>query len=136
LPGIKLDFDGLLMNKDNDQLAGTLSFQETGYKQFIIAVSYDLTYDGVSRRIGLNAQTVDDKEVTVDINSDWGPATINMDLTFDPEFLITTEDELDIGNLKDVSGKVLVQGVEVGVVEKSDLGFVLIKYIDGSQEAF
>ncbi|NLY90675.1 MAG: hypothetical protein GX081_03595, partial [Firmicutes bacterium] len=129
LAGIKLNFSGLLGHKNINRMAGTLSFQETDYKEFSIEVGYNLTHDGVNRRIGLNATTVDAEKVAIEITSDWGPATIMMDLTFDPEFLNITESGLKIGKLKNVSGKVLVQGLEVGTVEKSDLGFVLIKYI-------
>lgn len=134
-PGLKISFDGKLFNEYNDSLVGTLTFEEMANKGFRIDIGYDLMADGVTRRIGLNARTVSDQKVKIEITSDWGPAAINMDLTFDPYFVDIEENEFMVGELKGLSGEVLVQEVKVGEISLTDLG-VKVQYKDGSYETF
>ena len=60
-PELKLSFDGKLFNENNDSLIGTLTFEETAYKRFMINIGYDLKTDGIPRTIGLNAWMVSDQ---------------------------------------------------------------------------
>ncbi|NLC52466.1 MAG: hypothetical protein GX770_00670, partial [Firmicutes bacterium] len=135
-PELKLSFDGKLFNENNDSLIGTLTFEETAYKRFMINIGYDLKTDGIPRTIGLNAWMVSDQQVALEITSDWGPAAMNMDLTFSPYFIDIQDGDLIVGELDTLSGKVLVQGVEVGKISlTTDLG-VKVEYKDGSFETF
>jgi len=131
--GLKLDFDGT-MQVENNQVAGNLRLEESNYKQIEFEVNYVLTLDGVTRQINLNARSSDDGEkVEIGIDSSWGQARIDLELTFDPEFIVTEEDEFGVGELVDVSGTLLVQGVEVGKI-KIEEGVPWVIYNDCSKE--
>lgn len=134
-PGLKVDFNGKLFNENNEPLIGTLAFEEAAYKRFMIDIGYDLMTDGVLRTIGLNAWTVSDDEVALKIASDWGPAEINMRLNFTPSFIDIIDNEFVVGKLNGLTGKVLVQDVEVGDIGLTDVG-VKVEYKDGSYEMF
>jgi len=138
IPGIELSINGYFLNEENNQLAGILIFKEMAYKRFSIDVGYDVVVEGVTRQITLNANNNhdDDEKVTIDINSDWGSAAINMALTFKPAFLeYNEEDGFILGELDKLSGQVLVQGVDVGEI-KMEMGVPWVFYNDGSKETF
>ena len=137
-PGVELNFSGTLCNEVNNQLAGTLSFEETAFKKFRVNVGYDLTSDGVQRKISLNATSANESEIKIGIISDWGPAQLNMNLGFTPGFLYDNGfGDLDVGTLDTLSGNVLVNGVEVGEICLHETFKVpMVKYHDGTSETF
>jgi hypothetical protein len=132
-PALKLDFAGTFQDEENNRMSGTLSIEETAYTRIVFNVDYDLTLDGVTRQISLNARNNKDKKVGIEIASSWGPAEIDLDLTFKPTFVIVEDNSLWTGDIDDVSGTVFVQGVEVGAI-KMENGVPWVFYKDGSKE--
>lgn len=133
-PGLKLSFEGTLQDENGNQMSGTISLVEVAYKRLAFNVGYELDWDGVPRQINLYANNSDDgKKVQAGIESSWGPAKIDLELTFDPEFIVSEGNNYRVGKLVDLSGTLKVQGEQVGTIYMES-GVPWVSYIDGGKE--
>lgn len=134
-PGIKLNFEGILVSQDNNRLAGTLSFEEVDWNRLDVKIGYDLTLDEETRRINLTAKSSDKSKMDIKITSDWGQAVIDMHLEFKPQLFYYNEYKEFVMGRPSLSGQVSVEGKKVGVLSLSDWG-LRVDYDDGTFETF
>lgn len=119
-------FAGSIRNSQN-QIEAAIKFEQTAYQKYGCLINYNLTNAGVKRNFNLsvsNPTPGDYNNVDIIVNSDWGSATIIINLKLSSDYSITA-----------VSGSVLTNGQKIGDISLSG-GLIRVDYTNGDFETF
>jgi hypothetical protein len=119
-------FAGSVKNGQN-QIEVSIGFEQTAYQKYGCTIKYNLTNAGVKRNFNLsvsNHNPGDYNNFDIIVNSDWGSATININLELSSDHSITG-----------VSGSVVTGGKKIADISLSG-GIIWVYYINGDNEGF
>ncbi len=123
-----VSFQGSIENGQN-KIDAKVTFQHNDYQKYSFRVDYDLNNGGTRRKLDLTVSNPTagnfNDNLHVAFNSDWGPASIVMDLTLAPNGSLTAIS----------SGSLISNGQQVGTIELKD-GLIRVNYNNGAFETF
>ncbi|NLZ44586.1 MAG: hypothetical protein GX894_06985 [Clostridia bacterium] len=125
-PNGKLTFRGEIWGDKSNSMAVEFSVEETAFFEGNINIAFAMYEDGKPRQLSVLLDYKGETVVNAEINSTWGPARIEMELTFANGF---------DNRPTDVNGIVEICGVEVGTISLTQYGLT-VEYIDGTYETF
>ena len=125
-PNGKLTFRGEIWGDKSNSMAVEFSVEETAFFEGNINITFAMYEDGKPRQLSVLLDYKGETVVNAEINSTWGPARIEMELTFANGF---------DNRPTDVNGIVEICGVEVGTISLTQYGLT-VEYIDGTYETF